>query len=145
MAIQRGAISSLFRLTATESVSLCAPRRFEKIAVARLLLEILDAPRRPERLQLAFWKFLLRHAFRPLKLKSRAPKSSRHFNPFLSFRAKSGMERLGKPRHRQEDGVERTGSERMKSLDACFPLPEDSAFFQAVLHCPFHTGLYFRP
>lgn len=28
---------------------------------------------------------------------------------------------------------------KWKSLDACLPLPEDSAFFQAVLHCPFLT------
>jgi hypothetical protein len=40
------------------------------------------------------------------------------------------MEQLEKPRHLCEDGIERTGSERIKSLDACFPLREDNAFFK---------------
>src|SRR5437867_2472216 len=41
------------------------------------------------------------------------------------------MEQLGKPRHLWEDRIERTGSERIKSFDSCFPLPEDSAFFSS--------------
>src|SRR5258708_38896184 len=35
----------------------CRRRREKKIQVARFLFEILHPPRRPERLQLFFWKF----------------------------------------------------------------------------------------
>src|SRR5882724_2463525 len=36
-------------------------RRFQKIVVARFLLEVLDAPRGPERFYFVPWKFFLRH------------------------------------------------------------------------------------
>src|SRR4029077_9321071 len=65
-------------------------RRFQKIVVARFLLEVLDAPRGPERFHFVLWKFFVGHAYRPLKLKSCASKSSEHFvSLLLSFRAKS--------------------------------------------------------
>jgi len=41
------------------------------------------------------------------------------------------MERLGKPATSTEDGVERAGSERMKSLVACFSLSEGACFFSS--------------
>src|SRR6266699_3754198 len=55
-------------------------RRFQKIAVARFLLEVLDPPRGPERFYFLLWKFVFGHAYRPLKLKSCAAKSSEHFH-----------------------------------------------------------------
>src|SRR3954447_1924930 len=55
------------------------PRCCQEIAVARLLLEILHPPRSPQRFYLLLWKFIVGHAYRPLRLKSRAAKSSRHF------------------------------------------------------------------
>src|SRR3954465_5535294 len=55
------------------------PRCCQEIAVARLLLKILHPPRSPQRFYLRLWKFIVGHAYRPLRLKSRAAKSSRHF------------------------------------------------------------------
>src|SRR6266478_5578225 len=55
------------------------------------------------------------------------------------------MEQLGKPRHLWEDRIERTGSERIKSLDACFPLPEDSAFFSSAFALSVSHRIVFSP
>ena len=52
---------------------------------------------------------------------------------------------MGKPRHLWEDRIERTGSERIKSLDACFPLPEDSAFFSSSFALCVSHRIVFSP
>jgi CubicO group peptidase (beta-lactamase class C family) len=55
------------------------------------------------------------------------------------------MEQLGEPRHLWEDRIERTDSERIKSLDACFPLAKHNAFFQAVFALSVSHRIVFSP
>src|SRR4029453_14821282 len=87
-----------------------SPRRRQKIAVARFLLEVLDAPRGPECLHFLLWKFVVGHAYRPLKLKSCAPKSSQNFyylDPVIPSELKKSIDNILSLKMALDDKFER--------------------------------------
>src|SRR5438132_13539599 len=84
-------------------------RRFEEVAVARLLLEILHSPWSPESLKFLLWKLFVRHfriastvgkadTFRFARVVSSAAKSSQHFCRFPVSPGGNGLSLVEKRR-----------------------------------------------
>src|SRR5437588_12048261 len=82
-------------------------RRFEKVAVARLLLEILHSPWSPDSLKFLLWKLFVRHSriastvgkadtFRFARVGSSAAKSTQHSCRFAGPPGAKGLARVEK-------------------------------------------------